>query len=224
MSKLFASLLFVVLASTLLSVASVGWAADNGNNTGVIDCTNSSTASACAECCTGPGCGLRITCCPLSGPCTIKGQPSGPGPLNAALKLKFSFGALNVQLQRTVKPDDVEVTLKAKFVKKTFPKGVNAKIQITGPDAEIASLVWPVAFLGQGDNAGTALANAGFNATITGTPVTCQSLLPAQACTDMAVGLAGSIQGGIGVADTDELTRFTDAVNNMGLGLCGIIF
>ena len=195
-----------------------------GNNSGIVDCNDAGSKSSCAECCTGPGCGLRISCCPLSGTCTIKGEPSGPGPLNAALKLKFIIGALNLQFQRIVKPDYVDVKLKASFVKKTFPQGVNAKIRLTGPDAAIGGLVWPVAFLGQGDSAATALANAGINVAISGAPATCQSLFPAQACTDMAVGLSRNIQGGIGVADKDDLTRFLDAVNNMGLGPCGVIF
>ena len=214
--------LLVGVAILLLS-ATVG-AAPIGNNSGTVDCNDSGSKSSCAECCTGPGCGVRITCCPLSGTCTIKGEPSGPPPLNAAMKLKFVIGALNLQVQRTVKPDYVDVKVKATFVKKTFLKGVNAKVRLTGPDASLAGFVWPVAFLGQGDAAQTALTNAGINATVEGSAVTCQSLFPEQACTDMAVGAARAIHGGIGVADKTDLTRFLDAVNNMGLGPCGIIF
>ena len=215
---------FLVVFAFLLVVPNAR-AVDNAtNNSGVVDCNDAGTKSSCAECCTGPGCLGRISCCPLSGTCTIKGEPSGPPPLNAGAKLKFVIGALNLQFQRIVKPDYVDVKLKATFVKKTFPKGVNAKVRLTGPDASIAGFVWPVAFLGQGDSAPTALANAGLNVTISGAPLTCQSLFPAQACTDMAVGLSRNIQGGLGVADKTDIDRFLNAVNNMGLGPCGIIF
>ena len=40
----------------------------------------------------------------------------------------------------------------------------------------------------------------------------------------MAVGLSRNIQGGLGVADKTDMDRFLDAVNNMGLGPCGVIF
>jgi hypothetical protein len=224
MSKVSGGLRALLVAAAFLLAIPIARAEDNPtNNTGVVDCNDANTKSSCAECCTGPGCLGRISCCSLSG-CTIKGEPSGPPPLNAAAKLKFVIGGLNLQFLRIVKADYVDVKLKASFVKKTFPKGVNAKVRLTGPDASLAGFVWPVAFLGQGDSAPTALSNAGINATIEGAPPTCQSLFPAQACTDMAVGLSRMIQGGIGVADRTDVDRFLDAVNNMGLGPCGIIF
>jgi hypothetical protein len=225
MSKPSCGAFLALFVSAVLASPGPLRAEDNGpNTTRVVDCNDAGSKSTCGECCTGPQCGGRIACCPLSGDCTVKGDPVGPGPLSAAAKLKFIIGALNLQFQRTVKADYVEVKLKASFVKKSFPRGINAKVRLTGPDALIAGFVWPVAFLGQGDSAATALANAGINATITGAPATCQSLFPAQACTDMAVGLSRNIQGGLGVAGKDDLNRFVDAVNNMGLGPCGIIF
>lgn len=211
----------VVLAASLSAVTNVR-AADNGgvNNTGVVDCGDPATALACAECCS-VSC-FRISCCPLVGPCTIKNPGPPGGPLNTAFNLKLVVAGLNLQFQRSIKADFVDVKLKASFVKKTFPHGVNAKVRLTGSDAAIAGLVWPVAFLGLGDGAGTALANASISVTIAGTPITCQSLFPSQVCTDMAVGLAHHIQGGLGVGEKDDLTRFLDAVNGMGLGPCGI--
>jgi hypothetical protein len=160
----------------------------------------------------------------LNKPCTIKGDPVGPGPLSLAFKVKLVMGGLNLQFQRIVKADYVDLKLKASFLKTTFPQSVNTKVRLTGPDMNIAGLVWPVAFLGQGDNAATALGNAGINAAVSGTPETCQSLLPAQVCTDMAVGLARNIHGAIGVADKFDVQRFLDATNAMGLGPCGVIF
>jgi hypothetical protein len=139
--------------------------------------------------------------------------------------VKLAVAGLNLQFQRVIKSDGaVDVKLKGSFVKGTFPQSVNAKVRLTGADASLAGLVWPVAFLGQGAGAGTALTNAGISAAIEGSPVTCQSILPAQVCTDMAVGLARHIQGGLGAAEKDDLNRFLDAVNGMGLGPCNIIF
>jgi hypothetical protein len=223
MSKVSGVLRVLLVAAAFFSAVADVRAESNGtNNTGVIDCGDPGSAIGCAECCSA-SC-LRTSCCPLSGPCTVKQPPAPGGPLNLAFKLKFIVGGLNLQFQRVIKADYVDVKLKASFVKKTFPQGVNAKVRLTGTDRQIAGLVWPVAFLGQGDSAGTALANAGINATASGLPVTCQSLLPAQACTDMAVGLSRNIQGGLGVAEKDDLNRFLDAVNGMGLGPCGVIF
>jgi hypothetical protein len=210
----------LVLGLAVLLVAPAARAEDNsGNHTGVINCGDENTRKVCHECCSGPC--STITCCPLSGPCDVINKPSGGSP---PLKLKLVAGGWNVQLQRVIKPDYVDVKLKASFLKKIFPKGMNVKVRLTGPDAELGGLVYPVAFTGQGTNTPTALANAGVNVTIEGTPTTCQSFFPAQACTDMAVGLARQIQGALGVASREDLDAFVDAVSNMGYGPCGIIF
>ena len=226
MSKGSGMLRVFLLAVAFLSMATnVGAAGDKPTNTGVVDCSNPGSAVGCYECCSG-SCGLRVTCCPLSGPCTVKpGGPPSTGPLSLAFKLKLAVAGLALQFQRVIKSDGaVDVKLKASFIKGTFPQSVNAKVRLTGADAQIAGLVWPVAFLGQGTNAGSALTGAGISASIEGSPVTCQEILPAQVCTDMAVGLSRHIQGGLGVAEKGDLDRFKDAVDGMGLGPCGVIF
>jgi hypothetical protein len=226
MSKARGVLRVVLLAAAFLSVSqSVRAETTKPTNTGVVDCGSPGSAVSCAECCSG-SCGLRISCCPLSGPCTIKpGGPPSTGPLSLAFQLKLAVAGLNLQFQRQIKSDgSVNVKLKGSFIKGTFPQTVNAKVKLTGSDAQLAGLVWPVAFLGMGDGAGSALSTAGISASIEGAPTTCQAILPAQVCTDMAVGLAHHIQGGLGVAEKDDLNRFLDAVNGMGLGPCNIIF
>jgi len=225
MSNIWGLLRVFLLAAAFLSVSqNVRAEGTKPTNTGVVDCGVPGSAVGCAECCSG-SCSGRISCCPLSGPCTIKpGEPPSTGPLSLAFQLKLTVAGLKLQFQRIIKPDYVDVKLKGSFIKGTFPQSVNAKVRLTGPDAQIAGLVWPVAFLGQGNNAGSALSTAGINTTIAGTPVTCQAILPAQLCTDMAVGLSRNIQGGLGAAEKDDLNRFIDAVNGMGLGPCGVIF
>ena len=209
-------------AAVLLTSVPASAEDDGDNNTGTVDCGNTNTKNACSECCTTPaGCVLTIHCCPLSGPCTVVNKPSST---TLPLKLKLDVGGWKLQFQRTIKDDYVDVKVKATFLKQIFPKGVNAKVRLTGPDAQLAGLVWPVAFLGQGDAAPTSLANAGIDVTIDGAPATCQSLFPPEACTDMAVGLSRNVQGAIGVAAKPELNPFLDAVNSMGLGPCGTFF
>ena len=208
----------LLVLAVVVTVAGARAETNTTNNSGTINCSEGSAQSSCAECCS-IGCGLRISCCPLSGPCTVTNKPSPP-----PLKLKVQAGGLNLQFQRLIKPDYVDVKLKAAFIKGTFPQGINMKVRLTGPDARIAGLLYPVVFLNQGDAAITNLNIGGYNVSLVGAPATCQSLFPAAACTEMAVGLSRSIQGGIGVFGKAEFDAFLTGVNGFGLGPCSIIF
>ncbi len=84
----------VVGLAVVVTVAGARAADNTTNNTGVVNCGDESTANACAECCS-IGCALRISCCPLVGPCTVTNKPSPP-PLN----LKLTSGGLSLQFQR----------------------------------------------------------------------------------------------------------------------------
>jgi hypothetical protein len=195
-------------------------AADNGNNnTGTVDCGDPNTKNACIECCTYPNCGIVITCCPLIGPCTIVNNASSA---SSPLKLTQVAGGLMLQFQRTIKPDGVDVKLKVSFLKKIFPRGANVRVRLTGADAQLSGLLYPVLFLGQGDPIAT-LHAAGYDVTAGGTFTTCQSLFPAQLCSDMAIGLSRNIQAGLGVGIRTEFNAFMDAVNTLGYGPCQII-
>ncbi|MEO6030259.1 MAG: hypothetical protein ABIR79_25600, partial [Candidatus Binatia bacterium] len=213
MKRVRSSLRFVSVAvfGGILAVAVAAGAADNDPNfSGAVNCGDSNTNGACIECCSGaPGCTIgKISCCPLVGECTVTNKPTG----GTVLKLKEAVGGLTLQFDRKGADDSFDVKLKAKFLKKVFRKGIVLKAKLAGSDAKLAGLVFPVLFLANGDGAAGQLQSGGYDVTISGTMPTCQSLYPAQLCSELAVSLSRSIYGALAAGDRIEAQQFLDAV------------
>src|SRR4051812_29258638 len=105
-----------VLVLSMLALPVAAFAVDNGTNfSGAVDCSDSSTKSSCIECCNAqPGCGIgKISCCPLTGDCTVTNKPSGPPP---PLNMKGTWGGLRFQFDRKISASGVaSVKMKMTF-------------------------------------------------------------------------------------------------------------
>lgn len=212
----------LILALMLFVVSAPAQAEDNGpNNTGVVNCGDAATKNACIECCTTPAsCVLTIHCCPLVGPCTVTNKPSG----SVQLKLNETSGGLKLQFQRVVKSDAVDIKMKLQFLNKTFPRPLVLKARMTGSDAKLGALLFPVLFLGQGSAAAGNLQLAGYDVQVAGILPTCQSLFPTEACAQFGTRLSRGIHGALSASLPEELTPFVDATTALGWPACGGIF
>ena len=212
------------LLAVLLAVPTGAFAVDNGPNfSGTVNCGDTSTSSTCAECCSGqPGCTIgKISCCPLSGDCTVTNKPSGGGGL--PLKITEVVGGLKLQFQRKLSSDGADVKLKVSFLRGVFRKGLSLSVHLTGDDAQISGLLFPVVFLGAGSGAIDSLHGAGYDVAVTGTLPTCQSLVPDQLCAEAAGALVKTLYGALAVGNRVEAQQFVNGANGLGWGPCQII-
>jgi hypothetical protein len=209
-------LMFLVLGGILGSVRPAAAVDDGETFSGNVNCGDSNTNNACIECCSGqPGCTIgKISCCPLTGDCTVTNKPTGGTVLN----LKLSAGGLALQLTRKETSDGYDVKLKSTFLKKVFLKGVKIKASLAGGDAKLAALLFPVLFLANGDAAFAQL--GGYDVAVTGTLPTCQSLYPNQLCSEIATSLSRAIYGALTAGDRVEAAQFLEAINSFGQGPC----
>ena len=204
-----------------LSLPCTAHAVDDGPSfSGTVDCSDSSTSSSCIECCSGqPGCTFgKITCCPLTGDCTVTGGGGGKPP---PLKLAITAGGMKLQFERKLASDgDATIKLKVSFLKKVFVQKLSIKAQLSGSDARIGGLLFPIVFLGQGSSAEGSLQGAGYDVTVTGSLPTCQSIFPDQLCSELATALSRAIYGALGVGIRTEVQEFLDGTNGFGFGPC----
>jgi hypothetical protein len=208
-----------ILAGALLVVPMASFAADNEpNSSGTVNCGDTNTGGACIECCDGtPACSVgRIHCCPLSGECVVTNKPSGPPPL----KLAVTAGGLKLQFARKITDEGVDVKLQISFLKKVFPRSLKLKAILTGGDAQISGLVFPIVFLAQGDAALGSMQTAGYDVTATGKLPKCDSLFPTELCSDLTATLSRVLYGAVGSGARQELQDFLDGVNGFGIGPC----
>lgn len=213
----------VVFALTVAPRAAL--ATDNdANTTGTVDCGNQNTKDSCIECCTSITCAGKISCCPLSGDCSVVNKPGKTD--FPPLSLKVSVGGLKLQIQR--KGDDAsgaDLKMKASFLKGVFQKPVQIKAHLSGADARIGALLYPIAFVGLGAGAEAALQSHGYDVAVDATPYpTCQERFPAQACNDLATLLSKAIHGALLMSGRDDLDPFLTGVFLIGYPSCPVIF
>ena len=105
----------------------------------------------------------------------------------------------------------------------TPPQRVTINVKLTGADAEIGSLLYPVVFLGNGAGAIDALHGQGYDVAVEDLGSTvCQDVLPAPTCSSLATQLAKAIGAVLAIGDTAELTPFLDGVSNLGYPTCPV--
>jgi hypothetical protein len=211
MSRFSASLQVFMIGLTLL-VAPLAARAE-------VNCGDPNTNASCSECGSG---GLRIFCCPLKGPCTVVNKPStNYDPL---LVVGTTLGGSNIHFGRTGSVDDgADVSLNATFLPQVFDTPVRLKAHLTGADAKIAGLLYPVAYLGDGSGALDALHAHGYDvAADVQKSETCQDVYNNQAsvCAALAHGLANSIAGELEMAAPSEFDAFQKGVTALGFGSC----
>jgi hypothetical protein len=139
------------------------------------------------------------------------------------LRLREIGPGLKLQFGRKGVADGVEVKLVVRFLPRVFPQKLTIKALLTGTDAEIGGLLYPIAFLGSGESAIDMLHAHGYDVTVTGEFPTCQSVFPQEVCNKLAYGLSRSIYGAL-TAGPADLEEFLNGAHDLGYGPCAIIF
>ncbi|HZR81893.1 MAG TPA: hypothetical protein VFD92_12405 [Candidatus Binatia bacterium] len=226
-----ASLRMVAIAFALMLAHSVVPLAHGKTH---VDCTTNDN-NFCKECCDRPGATSeqiaacvqgKYDCCffggaPVNGCNIILGQTA---PI-ATLKLNESIGGLKLMLQRKeLNGGVVSVKLKEGIVGTTsLPKGrLSAAAILTGADASVGSLLYPVAFLLFGEAAIDQLQSRGYDVFLVdgGVPKTCQAVLTNEFCTAFAKQLAQSIDELIQVGDPADRDAFLQGIQTLGFSPC----
>ena len=214
---------------TALLVHSV---APQAHGTPVINC-GGPQGGTCRECCCPPGTtfeqcaacrAARSSCCEtVPWDCT----PPGMLPVKAAtppIRFKGAIGAVKLQFKRDeLKNGLVDLKLKNGLVLPGIAKPtVSIGAQLSGTDASLGSLLYPVAFLALGESAIDTLQARGYDVAIAkgGASQTCQELMSSDWCTSLAKQLAQSIYALIQVGDEAEREGFLEGINALGFGPC----
>ena len=99
------------------------------------------------------------------------------------------------------------------------------KAGLTGEGAAVGSLLYVVAFLGQGEDALGSLQGIGYNVSLVGTPPTetCQARFDDTTCAALANQLGQGISASLAIGTSGERDRFSQGLQALGLGLCPVV-
>ena len=195
---------------------------------GTINCGDAGQASICLDCCTDDACpceqNVCLACCLDDDGCDTVNEPPTAG---LTLKLAAAVGAVKLQFQR--KGDmqgalpTVAIKLKETFLSGPARRVVTLRAQLTGPDASLGGLLFPIAFLASGPGALDTLRAQGLDVSLVGSPhvQTCQDVLPASVCTTLARRLSASIDSALGAGDGVERAAFVAQAAALGFPPCG---
>ena len=143
------------------------------------------------------------------------------------IRLNALLGGVKLTFKRKgLKDGSVDVKLKEALVSMpTFRKStMSVGAQLTGADAALGSLLYPVAFLTLGESALATLQARGYDIAIAKAAAaqTCQDVLPEEVCTALAKQLARSLYALIAVGADGERAAFLDGIEALGHGPCNI--
>ena len=114
----------------------------------------------------------------------------------------------------------VKVTLQDLVVtsrdQKLVKEPVKLKVVLSGDDAGIASLLYPVVALGAGAGALDTLRAQGYDVSVTGDVPSCQSQLLPETCSTLAMQLSKAIDGTLALGDVAERDAFRQAAQALG--------
>lgn len=198
---------------------------------GTINCGDAKWASICLDCCTDDTCpceqNVCLACCLDDDGCDVINEPPTTGFTGLELKVSAVVGSVKLQFQRKdgIKAGQptVGVRLKQTFLSGPRKPVITLRAQLTGPDASLGGLLFPIAFLASGPAALDTLRAQGLNVSLVGAPPaqTCQSVLPAEACTTLARRLSSSIDAALGAGDGVERPAFIAQAVTLGFPPCG---
>jgi hypothetical protein len=94
---------------------------------------------------------------------------------------------------------------------------VGLKAILTGEEAQLASLVYPLAKLAHGDGAATDLQNSGWDFDVIDTSKPCQDVLSSDECAALAHQLSKTIDASLTTAPADERAGFRNAAGMLGV-------
>lgn len=198
---------------------------------GTINCGDPGNRSICLDCCTDDDCPCQqnacLSCCLDDDGCDIVNEPPTTGLTGLTIKLAAVVGAVKLQFQRkgVMKGGlpTVDIKLKETFLSGPQRPVVTLRAQLTGPDASLGGLLFPIAFLDSGPGALDTLRARGLDVSLVGSPPvqTCQDVLPAPVCTTLARRLSASIDSALAVGDGVERAAFLAQAAALGFPPCG---
>jgi hypothetical protein len=223
---------FVLVLSAVLDSGLAQAKPSNGNSE-VLNCGDAGNKDICLQCCVSDDdCQCMqnacLDCC-VDPPCSIIDVPPTTALTFPPLRLKLIVGKIKLQFERRGRLLGnqlvVDVKLAESFTSTISKHTIVLKTELTGANAGIGGLAYPVAFLGLGTAALDALHNQGLDVSFTGAPPaqTCPPLLGSQVCTALAQHLAESIDAALGTGDATERSAFLSAVQTLGYPPCQII-
>lgn len=167
-------------------------------------------------------------CCDDPAVCTVTNVPLTRPPIQLLpLSLKAVVGPVTLVFQRkaATKNNQPLVAIKLEQTVKfsNGKKPLTVKIALTGGDALVGSLLYPVVFLGNGQNALAVLQSHGYNVSLAGTAPTqtCQAISPQTECLLHAVGLARQLDAMLAAAGDPETGAFEAGLQMLGVSAFG---
>jgi len=180
---------------------------------------------ACENC--GGDCDVgSIDCCSDPDDCEILAPPPPGPPEVARLGLTLTVGPDTVVFQRkgTTKNKQTFVTFKLKTVtvSSVTRKTLTLTGVLTGADAAVGSLLYPVAFLAGGPTTLSVLQGHGYAVSLAGAPPaqTCQSLSSPELCNLLSDRLARLLDAALTASGDVESRAFEAGTQALGLASC----
>lgn len=224
------SLVFALLV--VLSIAPTALALRTGPEkpTTTIDCGDPGNRDSCFECC-GNSCGEgALFCCRYTDPnqCIIVNKPQ-PTQVSVSLggaQLTFErYWQVNGESGREYFDVTLQAVIRVMFPQETQVNSLNLKTRLTGQDAPVGSLLYPVAFLGIGSDALEALKGLGYDVSFMGDAPTesCTAMFSSEMCTALANQLSQSIDASLAMGDPAARDAFRLGVGSLGFPICGFV-
>ena len=166
-------------------------------------------------------------CCEDPDACDVSYASIAPPVQLLPLNLKAAVGPATLGFQRkgVTKNDQTFVGLKLQETVRFSggKKSLAMKTVLTGTDALVGSLLYPVVFLGNGQNALSVLQSHGFNVSLAGTPPTqtCQAIASQSECFLHALRLARQLDVMLGDAGDPETPLFEAGLQTLGVDAFG---
>jgi hypothetical protein len=101
---------------------------------------------------------------------------------------------------------------------------VGVKAVVTGPEADLASLVYPLAALKLGSGAATEMQNQGYDFSVGDTAPRGPDLLPAETCETLAQAASKAIAASLATGPSEYGAAFREAAELFGVPLDTCIF
>jgi len=221
----------LVAAISFLFLVQGAPAAQKGQEGNSLDCGDPWYFAHCIECCNwpSPDCSADANaCCP--GPIDECGIINLPPPKHISLSVGTMQLVFDSRMQgHSSGTQFFQVTLQGTFRPKV-PKGsgptsFKIKTRLTGADAAVGSLLYPVAFLGNGSDPIGALRAQGYDVSIMGDAPTenCETMLGNLVCTMLATQLSRSIDASLTLGDAAAHDAFLTGAQALGFPPCQAI-
>jgi len=175
-----------------------------GQTTGMVQCNDSN------------GCTTDV-CDPSNGQCRFILKCGWHGDL----AIKLSSADVKTTYKRKKggsAPDEyVKVTVTDVVLVDDRKVKVGVKAVVTGPEANLASLIYPIAAMKLGSGAATEMQNQGYDFTVVDTAPRCPDLLPADTCAVLAQQVSKTVDASLATGPSEDRDAFREAAGLFGV-------